>query len=107
MTVLLTVENLTQRFGGLVAVDNVSLVVEEGSIFSLIGPNGAGKTTLFNLVSAIFPPSEGKIMFGERALHKGIRINSLNLESAGHFRTWPSFIMRQWFKTCWWDCTIN
>lgn len=70
MSVLLTVENLTQRFGGLVAVDNVSLAVEEGSIFSLIGPNGAGKTTLFNLVSAIFPPSEGTIMFGDRALHK-------------------------------------
>lgn len=60
---LLKLENVTRRFGGLTAVSDVSLTVEEGQIYSLIGPNGAGKTTLFNLISSIFPPSSGKILF--------------------------------------------
>lgn len=60
---LLVLENVTRRFGGLTAVSDVSLTVEEGQIYSLIGPNGAGKTTLFNLISSIFPPSAGRITF--------------------------------------------
>jgi branched-chain amino acid transport system ATP-binding protein len=64
---LLTIEGVTKRFRGLVAVDNVSLAVEPGSIFAVIGPNGAGKTTLFNLIAGVFPPDAGKIIFdGER-----------------------------------------
>jgi branched-chain amino acid transport system ATP-binding protein len=54
---------VTRRFGGLVAVNDVSLTVEQGGIYSLIGPNGAGKTTLFNLISAVFRPTAGRILF--------------------------------------------
>jgi branched-chain amino acid transport system ATP-binding protein len=58
---LLKIEALRCRFGGLVAVDDVSLAVREGEIFGLLGPNGAGKTTLFNLISGITRPSGGKV----------------------------------------------
>ena len=68
MTALLEIEGVSKRFGGLVAVADVSLTVAKGEICSLIGPNGAGKTTLFNLVSAIFRPSSGRILFEGRDL---------------------------------------
>jgi branched-chain amino acid transport system ATP-binding protein len=58
---LLRVERVFKRFGGLLAVDNVSLAVEAGRITALIGPNGAGKTTLFSIISGFLPPSEGRI----------------------------------------------
>jgi branched-chain amino acid transport system ATP-binding protein len=56
-------KQVTKRFGGLTAVDNVDLVVPEHSISSIIGPNGAGKTTLFNCVSGFYAPEEGEILF--------------------------------------------
>ncbi|MCP1200210.1 ABC transporter ATP-binding protein [Notoacmeibacter sp. MSK16QG-6] len=59
---LLTVENLTMRFGGLVAVDNLSFTVGRGDITALIGPNGAGKTTVFNCVTGFYKPTEGRIV---------------------------------------------
>jgi branched-chain amino acid transport system ATP-binding protein len=59
---LLRVEHLTMRFGGLVAVDNVSFEVERGTIAALIGPNGAGKTTVFNCITGFYKPSEGRIV---------------------------------------------
>ncbi len=60
---LLTLDNATIRFGGLVAVNGVNLEVEEGEILALIGPNGAGKSTIFNLITGIYPPTEGGIYF--------------------------------------------
>ena len=60
---MLRVENLSKSFGGLKAVQDVSFTVRPGSIHSVIGPNGAGKTTLFNLVSGIYVPSAGRILF--------------------------------------------
>jgi branched-chain amino acid transport system ATP-binding protein len=60
---MLEVRNVTKRFGGLTALKDVDFVIEEGQIFGLIGPNGAGKTTLFNLVTGIYPPTEGSIRF--------------------------------------------
>ena len=64
---LLSVQNVTMRFGGLLANDNISFAVEKGSVHAVIGPNGAGKTTLFNVISGFFPPTEGKVSFdGEK-----------------------------------------
>ncbi|RLG92713.1 MAG: ABC transporter ATP-binding protein [Candidatus Hecatellales archaeon] len=64
---ILKTENLTKSFGGLKAVDNVTLTVKENSITGLIGPNGSGKTTLFNTISGVYKPERGKIYFnGER-----------------------------------------
>jgi branched-chain amino acid transport system ATP-binding protein len=61
MARILDAENVTQQFGGLKALSDVTLHIEEGEIFGLIGPNGAGKTTFFNAVTGIFPPTEGRI----------------------------------------------
>src|SRR5438874_3036131 len=63
MDPILSVSGLTKRFGGLVAVDNVSFDVKRGEVFALIGPNGAGKTTLFNCVTGFFAPSLGTVIF--------------------------------------------
>ncbi|WP_121742464.1 ABC transporter ATP-binding protein [Natronorubrum halophilum] len=60
---VLTVENLTKRFGGLVAVDDVSLDVEAGEIVGLIGPNGSGKSTVFNCIMGIYDVTEGTVTF--------------------------------------------
>jgi branched-chain amino acid transport system ATP-binding protein len=60
---MLEVQQLTRRFGGLVAVNQVSFSVKPGEIFGLIGPNGAGKTTLFNLVTGLIAPSAGQMIF--------------------------------------------
>lgn len=68
MSVLLDVQGVTKRFGGLVAVDNASLQVTEGSITGLIGPNGAGKTTLFAMIAGFEPPTAGAVAFQGEAI---------------------------------------
>jgi branched-chain amino acid transport system ATP-binding protein len=79
--ILLKVEKLTRRFGGLTAISNLSFDVQKGEILGLIGPNGAGKSTTFNCVSGFYPASEGRIEFlGEdiskmntaQVCHKGL-----------------------------------
>ena len=62
-TSILRVENITMQFGGVVAVDNLSLEVNEGEIVSVIGPNGAGKTTCFNVVTGVYAPTNGAVTF--------------------------------------------
>lgn len=59
----LNIENITIRFGGLTAVDNVSLHVDQGEIVSLVGPNGAGKTTVFNMLTGVYQINEGRMEF--------------------------------------------
>lgn len=65
--IVLRLENLTMQFGGVIAVDNVSLEVGKGEILSLIGPNGAGKTTAFNMITGVYAPTNGAITYkGEK-----------------------------------------
>jgi len=66
---LLEVNHITKRFEGLLAVDDVSIHVEEGEIVSVIGPNGAGKTTFFNMLTGVYPVTQGEILFDGKALH--------------------------------------
>jgi branched-chain amino acid transport system ATP-binding protein len=63
---ILQVENLTRRFGGLTAVDNLSLSLPAGRLQAIIGPNGAGKTTFFNLISGLLRPTSGRVLFAGR-----------------------------------------
>ncbi|CAG0964692.1 MAG: ABC transporter ATP-binding protein [Rhizobiaceae bacterium] len=71
MSALLEIDNVTLRFGGVTAVNEVSFSVEEGEVFALVGPNGAGKSTLFNLISRFYDPVEGDIRFaGESILSR-------------------------------------
>jgi branched-chain amino acid transport system ATP-binding protein len=86
---LLSVEHVSRRFGGVVAVDDVSLAVERGQIAGLIGPNGAGKTTLFNLITRLSRPDGGTIAFdganllrtpAYRVIRKGIARTFQNVE---------------------------
>lgn len=65
---LLEAKGLSKEFGGLRALDQVSFVAHEGEILGIIGPNGAGKTTLFNIISGIYPPSGGDILFDGKSL---------------------------------------
>jgi branched-chain amino acid transport system ATP-binding protein len=87
-----SVDQLTIRFGGLTAVNNVSFQVEKNSIFSIIGPNGSGKTTIFNLISGIYKPNEGRILLEgvnlvgltpDRIARKGIARTFQNIELFG------------------------
>jgi branched-chain amino acid transport system ATP-binding protein len=71
MTTFLELEDVSKRFGGLMAVRHVSFRMEKGEILGLIGPNGAGKTTIFNLINGYFPPASGTILF------RGKRIDGL------------------------------
>jgi branched-chain amino acid transport system ATP-binding protein len=65
---LLSVRGVTRRFGGIVAIDEVSLDVDAGGIVGLIGPNGAGKTTLFNVITRLYRPDSGELDFDGRSL---------------------------------------
>ena len=63
MAAILTLKNITKQFGGLTAVNDLSMTVEEHSIHALIGPNGAGKTTATNMIEGVFPPTSGQIFY--------------------------------------------
>ena len=65
---VLRTEQVVQRFGGLTAVNQVSMQIEKGQIVGLIGPNGAGKTTFFNVITGVNTPTEGKVFFGEQEI---------------------------------------
>ena len=60
---ILRLENITMQFGGVIAVNNMNLEVNEGEIVSLIGPNGAGKTTAFNVITGVYQPTNGAVWY--------------------------------------------
>jgi len=60
---LLKLENVTKKFGGLTAVDRVNLEIQHGELIAIVGPNGSGKTTLFNVISGVYQPEDGRIIF--------------------------------------------
>jgi len=84
---LLELRNVCKRFGGIVAVDDVSFDVEEGKVVGLIGPNGAGKTTIFNLISRLYDPDGGSIHFQGRNL---LRLAPHQVISVGIARTFQN-----------------
>ena len=65
---MLRMENVTMQFGGVVAVNNLSLNVDKGEIVALIGPNGAGKTTAFNCITGVYQPTNGKVFFEDNLM---------------------------------------
>jgi branched-chain amino acid transport system ATP-binding protein len=84
---LLELEHLTMRFGGVTALSDLDLTVQEGEIFALIGPNGAGKTTVFNVVTGVFKPTSGAVRFGGRSL---VRRKQHQITQAGVARTFQN-----------------
>ena len=84
---LLEASNLSISFGGLRAVDDFSITIEEGELYGLIGPNGAGKTTVFNLLTGVYHPDEGIIKLGERDI---TRYDPVHKNQAGIARTFQN-----------------
>ena len=92
MSTLLQVSALTKRFGGLIAVNDVSFDVRDKEILSVIGPNGAGKSTLFKLIASFLRPSSGEVRFrGERISGLSPRISSRARASFARSRRRRSF----------------
>jgi branched-chain amino acid transport system ATP-binding protein len=89
---LLAVEDVTRRFGGIVALADVSLAVEKGEIVGLIGPNGAGKTTLFNLITRLYRPNSGRILFDGKDL---TRTPAYRIVRLGIARTFQNVVLFQ------------
>jgi len=83
----LVLNNVSKRFGGLLAVDHLNLEVPKGRILSLIGPNGAGKTTVFNMITGVYPPTEGTIAYQGRKLNN---LRSHRIISRGIARTFQN-----------------
>ena len=84
---LLEVDQVTRRFGGIVALSDVSLELEEGTIGGLIGPNGAGKTTLFNVITRMYKADSGRVVFDGRNL---LRVRPTRVIRAGVARTFQN-----------------
>lgn len=84
---ILQVTGLSKKFGGLKATDSVNFAVKANSITALIGPNGAGKTTVFNLITSIFPPDEGTVVFSGRKI---VGWSSMAIANLGLIRTFQS-----------------
>ena len=92
MTPILEVKNLTMRFGGLLAVDNVSFSVNEGEIRGLIGPNGAGKSTTFKMIAGFLSPTSGEVLFRNNNITNQ---RSSRIASAGVVRTFQETTLFQ------------
>ena len=84
---LLVVQHLTMRFGGLVAINNLSFTVGRGDITALIGPNGAGKTTVFNCVTGFYKPTEGRLALARAGIAADTDVTALTASGARHIRS--------------------
>ena len=89
---LLEVDQVSRRFGGIVALSDVSLDLEEGTIGGLIGPNGAGKTTLFNVITRMYKADSGRVLFDGRNL---LRVRPTRVIRAGVARTFQNVALFQ------------
>ena len=87
---LLEAREITVRFGGIVALDRLSFEIEEGQICGLIGPNGAGKTTMFNVVSRIYDPTSGDLLYGGQDL---IAMPAHKISKVGVYRTFQNLAL--------------
>ncbi len=94
---LLTLDRVTKHFGGLTAVRDFSFSVDPGKITGLIGPNGAGKSTVINMISGIFPPSEGRILFGDQNI-TGLKAHQI--VKKGLIRTFQASVVYE-------DCSVE
>ena len=88
---VLRVENVTMQFGGVVAVNNLSMEINEGEIVALIGPNGAGKTTAFNVITGVYQPTNGRVYFNDKAIVENFPKGKMKKlyagENAGMYKT--------------------
>ncbi len=84
---LLSVHHLTRRFGGVIALDDVSFDVPQGQILGLIGPNGAGKTTAFNVITRLYKPDSGQVLYDGQDLLKLAPYEVVRRGIAGRSRT--------------------
>ena len=87
---LLSLEHITRRFGAIVALEDVSLALEEGAIRGLIGPNGAGKTTLFNVVTRLYRPDSGRVVYDGKDL---LRTRAHRIVRLGIARTFQTVVL--------------
>jgi branched-chain amino acid transport system ATP-binding protein len=90
MSALLSIESLTKNFGGLLALDDVDLRIEAGMIVGLIGPNGAGKTTLFDVLTGVYFPDGGDMIFRDKSI-KGLK--SYQITALGIARTFENILV--------------
>ena len=98
---ILSVQNLARYFGGLRALNDVSLEVPRGSIFALIGPNGSGKTTLFNVVTGTLPPTSGRVLFQGESI-TGVRTHEIVRRGIGRtFQNIRLFTRMSVFRNVW------
>ena len=97
MPVILRTEALTMKFGGLSAVNAVDMSISEGAIHALIGPNGAGKTTFFNIVSGIYVPTAGRVIFKEMDISKKA---AHNIAALGIGRTFQNILLFEDMSVC-------
>ncbi len=107
---MLSVEHLTRRFGGVVALDDVSFDVPDGQILGLIGPNGAGKTTAFNVITRLYKPDSGRVVYdGENLLkvapydivRRGIARTFQNVELFSRMSVLENVLVGAHSKTDW------
>jgi branched-chain amino acid transport system ATP-binding protein len=115
---LLSLQGVTKSFGGLTAVKNLTFDVEPGSIISLIGPNGAGKSTVFNLITGIYMPSSGSIVFDEHAIEglkphsvaaRGILRTFQNIRLFSHMTVLENVLVGRHarMRSAAWDCAFR